>query len=242
MAEEEKKTNDISKVKTVKQMLKWKKLEHSKEVKTKDVETINIEITKEFKWAHPDVLYSFLGIYALGVYAYNDKNLFNVTECLIIQNGTNIRIYNLDYLLRIQSDNQYKLKELNEDIKPFIERYSKVGNVFPMWPGGNKARGNANNGCFDIPERYFAIEYNWFLALRRIYKDTIHFDGYINRGTPKLARYKSLNSFLKTIDTPEKYKEFIDSICKTIDNRSEELEEEYAWRKRMKLLMNSQIR
>ena len=35
---------------------------------------------------------------------------------------------------------------------------------------------------------------------------------------------------------------FIDSICKTIDNRSEELEEEYAWRKRMKLLMNSQIR
>ena len=235
MTNQEKKSIDITKVETVKQMLDWKKSTCSKSIESK-----NKEITDYLEWKHTDALYSFLGIYALGVYAYNDKNHFKVTKCLVKDNETDVKIYNLKYLSKIQSDKRYELKELNNVIKRFIKRYSQLGNVFPTWPGGNTARGNASNGCFDIPELYFAIEYEWFLALRRIYKDTIFFDGHINRGTPKLNKYSSLDCFLKTIDTPEKYTAFLDRICRTIDRRTEELEEEYSRRKLIELSMKSQ--
>lgn len=237
MAKPEKKSIDITKVKTVKQMLDWKK-----STSFKSIESKHKVITDYLEWTHTDVLYSFLGIYALGVYAYNDKKLFKVTKYLIKDIKTDVNIYNLKYLSKIQSDKLYKLTELNQVIKPFIERYSKLGNVSPMWPGGNTARGNGSNGCFDIPELYFAIEYEWFLALRRIYKDTICFDGYINRGTPKLKKYSNLECFLKTIDTPEKYEAFLERICKTIDKRTEDLETEYARRKRIELSMKRHFR
>lgn len=233
MAENENKQIKIEDIKTVEQMLEWK-ASKSKE----SVESKYTDITGDFGWSHTDVLYSFLGIYALGVYAYNKKNLFTVTDYMIKEEGTGYNIYNLKYLSRIQNDPQYDLKDLNNKIIKFISCWSELGNVFPIWPGGNKARGKANIGCFDIPELYFAKEYKWFLALRKIYKDTLFFDGYINRDTPRLKKYKSLESFLQTIDTQEKYDAFLKRICKTIDERTEKLEYEYVLRKQIELSMS----
>ena len=216
-------------------MLAWKKS------KTKDsVESKHKEITDKFEWSHTDVLYSFLGIYALGVYAYNKNNgHFYVTDYQIKDTKHDTNIYCLNYLYIIQSDSEYELNELNKYVEDFIACWSKLGNVFPIWPGGNKARGNAKIGCFDIPERCFATEYEWFLALRRIYKDTIHFDGYIDIGTPKLSKYSTLENFLKTIDTPDKYKEFLKRICKIIEDRTYDLKHEYILRIQLEQSMNS---
>lgn len=235
MAENKKEKIKIEDIKTVSQMLDWKKSDPKDGVESK-----HKTITDKFEWSHTDVLYSFLGIYALGVYAYNkDNGLFSVTEYQIKDKKYDTNIYSLDYVSSIQSDSQYELDELNEVIEDFIALWSEVGNVFPIWPGGNMARGKANIGCFDIPERCFATEYEWFLALRRIYKDTIHFDGYIDIGTPKLSKYSTLKNFLKTIDTPDKYKEFLKRICKIIEDRTYDLKHEYILRIQLEQSMNS---
>ena len=200
-------------------MLAWKKSKPKYSVESK-----HKEITDKFEWSHTDVLYSFLGIYALGVYAYNKNNgHFYVTDYQIKDTKHDTNIYCLNYLYNIQSDSEYELEELNEYVEDFIACWSKLGNVFPIWPGGNRARGLANIGCFDIPERYFATEYDWFLALCFIYRKTICFTGHINSDTPKMAMYTSLENFLKTIDTPDKYNAFLDRICETINARTKEL-------------------
>ncbi len=217
----------IKDVKTAEEMFTWRKQKN----KT-DVEGYNEKDTCQLGWENTDVLYSFLGIYAIGVYAYNNgKRCFNVTDYLIKEGRKNI--YNDKFLRSIQNSAEYNTKDLNNDIKPFLERYSKIGNVYPIWPGGNTAKGNATIGCFDIPELYFARNYEWFKALLRIYKGNIFFAGYIDKGKPKLKKYSNLKSFLKTVDTPKKYGEFINSINDTIDYRTAKIAEELIMRQEL---------
>lgn len=45
-----------------------------------------------------------------------------------------------------------ELKNLKE-MKNFLNVYTSIGNVFPIWPGGNQHRGTS--GCYDIPDIYF---------------------------------------------------------------------------------------
>lgn len=45
-----------------------------------------------------------------------------------------------------------------------LPKYFDVGNVIPIWPGGNENKGKTK-GCFDIQELYFAKYYDWFKAL-----------------------------------------------------------------------------
>ncbi len=219
----EKKTNKkdepyhIKNVNTVEKMFVWRT-----QTNKTDVEKCHEKETRKLGWNNTDVLYSFLGIYAIGVYAYNNGKMpFKITDFLIKEGRKNI--YNDKFLMSIQNSAEYNTKDLNNAIKPFLERYSKIGNVYPIWPGGNTAKGNATIGCFDIPELYFARNYEWFTALLRIYKGNIYFAGYIDKRKPKLKKYSSLKLFLKTVDTPEKYKVFIGSICEIIDNRTVDL-------------------
>ena len=51
-----------------------------------------------------------------------------------------------------QPDNFSKLNQLKE-LKEFLSVYNSIGNVIPVWPGGNESRGKF--GCYDLPELYF---------------------------------------------------------------------------------------
>lgn len=188
----------------------------------KNVEKLNIKKTKYLGWKNTDVLYSFLGIYAIGVWVYN-KEKFRNTDYMIFCKNSQQRIYSEKFLREIQTSTDYELNELNKQSEKLLRIYSLLGNVIPMWPGGNVAKGKANNGCFDIPERYFNLYYDWFLALRRIYKTNIFLDGIINMGTPKQNKYKDLTMFLESVNTPEKYIKFIDDICHNIETRNDKL-------------------
>ena len=209
----------IKNVKTVEQMFEWKNQKTRVEVEKLYKEIIS----NDLEWENTDVLYSFLGIYALGVYAYNDKSKFNVTQHEIRIGDGKQKLYSKEFLSSIQSSKEYDVSKLNEVIEPFLNKYSKIGNVFPIWPGGNKAKGLANIGCFDVPELFFAKYYEWFKTLLKVYRSNICFEGYIDKGKPKLKKYSSLEHFLKSVDSPEKYEKFIESICKIIDNRTNDL-------------------
>ena len=207
---------DILKVKTVDEFLQWKSSSQ------KGIEEIYAQVTlNDLGWGNTDVMYSFLGIYAIGVWVYN-KDKFRVTNYYIKENGKRQSIYSYDFIKKIQNDDSYDLKELNEKFRDFIEVYSSLGNVMPIWPGGNKEKGKTQ-GCFDIPELYFNKHYEWFLALRQIYRNNICFDGIINKRTPQKQCYRSLQDFLKTVETPEKYEELLDKVVSNIKTREKEV-------------------
>ena len=210
--------NKIQSIRSVKDMLKWESDKNAK-----SVEQINASYLKPLDWEYTDVLYSFLGIYALGVYVYN-KDLFETTEYFILKKGTTQRLYSLNFLQKIQNDDIYDLAFLNKDVLPFIEKYSLCGNVYPTWPGGNTHKGINTNGCFDIPELYFAKNYKWFEVLINMYKDTICLDQYINKTTLTLPQYSGLNAFLSSINTIKNYQDFIIRICNIIEERTEQIE------------------
>ncbi len=57
------------------------------------------------------------------------------------------------------------VKALNSYMEiSILPKYFDVGNVIPIWPGGNENKGKTK-GCFDIQELYFAKYYDWFKAL-----------------------------------------------------------------------------
>ena len=209
--------NRIQRIKSVKDMLYWESDKNAK-----SVEQINATLLKPLKWEYTDVLYSFLGVYALGVYIYN-KSLFETNEYIIFKKGTTQRLYSLNFLKKIQIDNNYNLDSLNNDMLPFIEKYFLCGNVYPTWPGGNTHKGINTNGCFDIPELYFAKNYKWFELLINMYKDTICLSEYINKTTLTLPQYSGLNAFLSSISTVESFKDFINRMCTIIEERTKQI-------------------
>lgn len=207
---------DKLELKTVKAFFEWRN------TNGKSVEDINRKYTcnDKLNWQHVDVLYSFLGIYAIGFWVYN-KDLCKTTDFEIKCDGK--RVYSENFLSSVQNSDKYNVEELNQVVIPFLKIYGSLGNVFPMWPGGNVHKGNAMIGCLDIPERYFNIYYDWFLALMEIYKDNICFKDVINKETPKLPKYSSLKNFLKSVNETQKYKNYINDICKKIEQRNTDL-------------------
>lgn len=130
-------------------------------------ESVEKKLEKETKilgWEYTDVLYSFLGVYAIGLYAFDkekslEKQFYRRIEdgFVIFVGDTNQRLYSNNYILKMlkeskQSDNFSKLNQLKE-LKEFLSVYNSIGNVIPVWPGGNESRGKF--GCYDLPELYF---------------------------------------------------------------------------------------
>lgn len=130
-------------------------------------ESVEKKLEKETKilgWEYTDVLYSFLGVYAIGLYAFDkekslEKQFYRRIEdgFVIFVGDTNQRLYSNNYILKMlkeskQPDNFSKLNQLKE-LKEFLSVYNSIGNVIPVWPGGNESRGKF--GCYDLPELYF---------------------------------------------------------------------------------------
>lgn len=210
--------------KSVKEILEWKNgiIKYPISVELYENNKFYTEICGGTK--QTDVLFSFLGIYAIGVYVYNkDKNIFVVQRNKIKLKGKNQILCSKKYLLDLQSDknSEMEVEELNKTIQKLVDVYFDVGNLIPMWPGGNMLKGNQNNGYMDIPELFFHEYEYWFDILT---KYTYSFlEHMIDR--VKEERFECLNVYLDSLDIRQ-YKEYIDEITEIISYRNNKIKNE----------------
>lgn len=165
-------------------------------------------------WEVTDVLYSFLGIYAIGVYVLYKEN-FYTTEYCIMRTDTNTTAYSFNYLYC----NRLQFNELNEleELKDFLSVLNSLGNIIPVFPGSNINRGKSY--CFDLPEIYFMKYPRMASALDNEYNNG--FLKYI-LNNENSRKKRTLNDLFDMTFT--EYKEFLNCIINTIKARNMEIE------------------
>ena len=163
------------------------------------------------QWEKTDVLYSFIGIYQIGIFAFHPDTCKRTKYTL--RSITN-EYFSTDYL----KENFATYKDLNVAImaSQLIKYIDSVGNVIPIWPGGSSDRGTMAY-CFDIPDIYFKRYEKWFLAMRQLYPNSC-LDGIIDSefATDDTSR------FLDSMDKGT-YCAFLEHIIKVIADRTEYL-------------------
>lgn len=122
-------------------------------------------------WEITDVLYSFVLIYYLGLKNEN-KERFDELFSKEKENKENFRLkpYSASFLFKCSRDSAFNNLNRSTELTTFIQSYFSIGNVIPIWPGGNEARGKM--GIYDIPELFFNYYSNWTKELERNYKNS----------------------------------------------------------------------
>ncbi|KKF56121.1 hypothetical protein AF67_09175 [Streptococcus uberis 6780] len=193
--------------------------------RSKSVEDLLKKETEKLNWQYVDVLFSFKGIYSLGIKAFYPNMVGTV------QNGTILypiinkklnskqRLYSGTYLL----EHFEEFKELNnlDELHDFIDIYESLGNLIPVWPGANSHRGVF--GVYDLADLYFydsKIE-----ELGRLYYKNFHSENSVfsisrfcfekSNTSYKLQDFLSMNR--------EEYKRFLKHIVEVIKNRNSKL-------------------
>lgn len=186
--------------------------------KKETVETFHEDKTKKLKWECLDVLFSFRGIYAIGVFVYYRKRFaddVNTDIMVKVENGAmRQRLYSDKYL----RENYQEFGDVNSlpGIKKFLEHYYDIGNVIPTWPGANVNRGMAH--CYDVPNVYYK-RYAQFteLVYGSIYKNAFMKEILEN------DKYDTVENLLKL--KPDQYVEFLEYIIGVISNRNKQLQD-----------------
>ena len=169
-------------------------------------------------WDYTDVLYSFLGVYVIGLRVYYPE--------YFIAKGITIRPINDNkqnaYSKKFFKKHFANYNELNEKISNsgFLDKYSSLGNITPIWPGGNTHKGQSK--CFDIPDLYFKKSRvrkcaEAFFSIKNLncFLELI-FEG-------KYYLEKETSDFMKF--TKEEYGEFLKHIVLIIEYREKKLQE-----------------
>ena len=109
--------------------------------KKKNIEDLFRNRTDKLGWQYTDVLYSFLGIYVLELYAF-DKDSRNDKSRKFRRKEDGSRIFVWDTTKRLYS-NEYIIKQkhyednigLNqlEELKEFLDEYSSIRNLIPIY-------------------------------------------------------------------------------------------------------------
>ncbi len=134
------------------------------------VENSHKNALKKLGWRHPDVLYSFLGIYCLGLETQSQyKDRFN--QLWEQENNARQKRYSRQFLQKCCADSHLREFNNTHELKDFLSVYYSLGNLIPVWPGGNSARGIA--GVYDIPEVFFHQKdvRPWAERLLEVYPD-----------------------------------------------------------------------
>ena len=170
------------------------------------------------KWDRRDVLYSFIGIYQIGIYSFYPEECRRTDYKIMRKDG---KYFDLKYLVSGKKPRYSKYDDLNKAIEKseLIDVIDSVGNVIPVWPGGNTDRGTKAY-CFDIPDIYFCYKYKkWYEKLCELYPeaflDELFCDEYAI-GT---------KDFLDKMKEPENYKRFLMHAVTVIKNRTEKLKQ-----------------
>lgn len=192
------------------------------------------EKTNKLGWGdYTDVLYSFLGVFVVGLKVYCGSNEYaNLKK--ILAKEIQISVHQIEYSWNFirafvkhysEKDNNNKIKiavdELKnlKEMKEFTNVYGSIGNVFPIWPGGNEHKGTGTNGCYDIPDIYFNKE-----DIRNYSKHffntfcTNNFMEKIINGDYCTLTHDSILNFDR-----EKYRNFLIHIHDTICEREEKI-------------------
>lgn len=183
--------------------------------KKSSVEKKYREDTTVKTWQRIDVLYSFIGIYQIGIYVIYPESCRRTNYNIYPKFGG--KYYDFAYLTeKISGTPRYmKYAELNKIIEDsgLIEVIDSIGNVIPIWPGGNIDKG-ARNYCFDIPDIYFGYLYpEWFDVLCQMYPNA-----FLN--SICMEKYSvDTKSFLDGM-TKNNYIEFLNHAVKVITGRS----------------------
>lgn len=215
---------------TVLDILKWKN-KTGKDSWPKSIEDYYEDYTRACGGKkRTDVLFSFLGIYAIGVWVYNkdnegvfkrEANKIKVSEK---KNGMYSQILcSKFFLLRLQEERiaGIDVSYLNKCVEEFASLYFSVGNLIPIWPGGNTLKGNQNNGFMDIAELFFYRYYDWYQILERTENAYLQeITKYIENNQKHL---ESLETFLDSIDSVEKYEKYVEHIVQVIKQRAKRI-------------------
>lgn len=181
--------------------------------------------TDRLGWDRTDVLYSFRGIYALGLYVFDKESgrgKFKRKKNDIIVSGeknNRQKLYSRNFIIKGKFYETPFAKEINNlpIFQEFLDLYYSIGNVIPIWPGGNSARGIS--GCYDLAHIYFSkkdVSF-WFEKIKEQHSNA-YFDEIFNDNFKK-----EIESFLDEL-TVKKYEEFLTHVCKTIKKRSKLIE------------------
>ena len=186
--------------------------------KRETVEKYNENKIIKLKWECPDVLFSFRGIYAIGVFIYY-RQLFvdNVRTGIIVKDekrATRQRLYSDKFL----SENYTQFSDVNDlsEIKEFLEHYYDIGNIIPTWPGANVNRGMAH--CYDIPNVY----YKRHAKFTELVYGKIYCNAFIEEILEN-DKYDTVEKLLKM--QPNQYVEFLEYIVSVITNRNKQLQD-----------------
>lgn len=177
---------------------------------------------------YKDVLYSFLGIFVLGVYIFA-KEKGEEKKYSIWKDGTIVipkqpraqRLYSRKHILG-HFDSFSDLTNADE-IKEFARVYTLPGNVYPIWPGGNKLKGQKN---YDIPDLFFSVPD--YAKMEKIF--LVHFLNLKSSEEAAMTRFldspRRIKSIREIFDFSVKdYLEFVGEIIKEINDRTQEIEE-----------------
>ena len=190
-------------------------------INRRSVEKSVSEKIKQLYWEYTDVLYSFNGIYIIGAYIFEKEQgiieLCGQTLRPVDRKKPNQISYSGKYIL----ENYEKFTTLNvmQELKDFADRYYSIGNVFPIWPGGNVHRGQSQ--CYDIPEIYFNKK------VIRTYAEVFY--GTFYKGTSLMncifdGDYKSIKTEDILAYSKDTYIEFLKNVVQVIDKREKSLE------------------
>lgn len=186
------------------------------------LEKTNRSKTEVLGWGkYTDVLYSFLGIFALGIYIFEkDKSgKYLIGKDYIIRIvGTRKWLYSRKYIQEHFSEfsELANAKEIND----FAKVYDSIENIVPIWPGGNEFKGKLF--CYDISDIFF---YN-HIEMEKLYIK--HFlnkelkDVALTRFDTKSAPYVSKIETVLNYSTQD-YLKFVQHIVNEIEQRTKEI-------------------
>lgn len=183
----------------------------------KTVEECNNNKIGDLKWENPDVLYSFRGIYAIGVFIfYRDLFADNIKNDIILKEkkeGKRQLLYS-DKFLREHYTKFSKVNELPE-LKRFLRHYYDIGNVIPTWPGANVSRGMAH--CYDIPNVY----YKYYEKYTKLFMQNVYENVFLDKVLNE-HMYGTVADLLKM--DKDKYITFLIYIVEVIQERTNLIE------------------
>ena len=126
-----------------------------------EIEKKHARDTKRIGWGrYTDVLYSFTALFAVGVYIYNKGHGYHgdIYKYIKTADGKRQNLWSRSCLLELYDTSPQSkwMTELCKVITPLAEVYDSIGNLFPVYPGGNQFKGTC--GCLDMPDIFFLNE------------------------------------------------------------------------------------
>lgn len=169
--------SDKYKINSVDEMFRWK-LDNeflknynltsinypSVEIANKEYTTIQESVNPSLHWELTDVLYSFTLIYYLGLTTTNELRFNDLLDSeKKASNNNHLCPFSTKFLFKCSLDKGFTTLNTSHELLDFIYNYFSLGNVIPIWPGGNESRGKM--GIFDIPELFFNSYPRWTTEL-----------------------------------------------------------------------------